>query len=126
MVRLTVAEKALVEQRWRAGMPSWQIAREMGRAYRTVHDQVDRLRRRPPRRRTRSGRQLCLAEREEISRGLATGDSLRVIATRLGRAPSTVWRGVTRNGGRRRYRGERAETQARVRGRPPEGPKLAV
>jgi transposase, IS30 family len=125
MVRLTVAERALIEQRWRAGVASKQIAREMGRAYRTVHDQVDRLRRRPPRPRARSGRQLCLAEREEISRGLATGDSLRSIATRLGRAPSTVCREVGRNGGRRRYRGERAEEQAWVRGRRPKAAKLA-
>jgi IS30 family transposase len=126
VVRLTVAEKVLIEQRWRAGVPSKQIAREMGEAYRTVHDQVDRLRRRPPRPRTRSGRQLGLAEREEISRGLATGDSLRAIAARLGRAPSTVCREVGRNGGRRRYRGERAEEQAWVRGRRPKAAKLAV
>jgi IS30 family transposase len=125
-VRLTVAEKALIEQRWRAGVPSKQIAREMGKAYRTVHDRVDWLRRRPPRLRARSGRQLGLAEREEISRGLAAGVSLRSIARGLGRSPSTVCREVARNGGRRRYRGERAEEQAWVRGRRPKATKLAV
>jgi len=126
VVRLTVAEKALIEQRWRAGVPSKQIAREMGRAYRTVHDQVDRLRRRPPLPRARSGRQLRMAEREEISRGLASGDSLRCIAARLGRSPSTVCREVTRNAGRRRYRAQRAEEQAWVRSRRPKPAKLAV
>jgi len=126
VVRLTVAEKALIEQRWRAGVPSKQIARDMGRAYRTVHDQVDRLRRRPPLPRARSGRQLRMAEREEISRGLASGDSLRCIAARLGRSPSTVCREVTRNAGRRRYRAQRAEEQAWVRSRRPKPAKLAV
>jgi IS30 family transposase len=126
VVRLTAADKALIERRWRAGVPSKQIAREMGRAYRTVHDQVDRLRRRPPRPRARSGRQLCLAEREEISRGLAMGDSLRSIAARLGRAPSTVCREVTRNAGRRRYRAERAEQAAWAMGRRPKPAKLAA
>ena len=104
MVRLTGADKALIERRWRAGVPSKQIGREMGRAYRTVHDQVDRLHLRPPRPRARSGRQLRMAEREEISRGLAVGDSLRCIAARLGRSPSTVCREVARNGGRGRGR----------------------
>ena len=42
MVRLSMAEKALIGQRWRAGVPSKQIARNMGRAYLTVHDQLDR------------------------------------------------------------------------------------
>jgi IS30 family transposase len=126
VVRLTAADKALIERRWRAGVRSRQIAREMGRAYRTVHDQVDRLRRRPPRARARSGRQLCLAEREEISRGLATGDSVRSIAAGLGRSPSTVCREVARNGGRRRYRAERAEQHAWALGRRPKVAKLAV
>jgi IS30 family transposase len=126
VVRLTVADRALIEERWRAGVPSKQIAREMGRAYRTVHDQVDRLRRRPPRPRARSGRQLCLAEREEISRGLATGNSVRSIAAGLGRAPSTVCREVARNGGRRRYRAERADQHAWAMGRRPKVAKLAL
>ena len=52
----------------------------------------------------RSPLRLSLTEREEISRGLAGGESLRAIARRLGRAPSTVSREVATNGGRRRYR----------------------
>jgi IS30 family transposase len=44
------------------------------------------------------------SDREEITRGLAAGDSLRAIASRLGRSPSTVSREVSRNGGRERYR----------------------
>jgi IS30 family transposase len=45
-----------------------------------------------------------MAEREEISRGVAAGESCRQIAARLGRAPSTVSRELARNGGRHRYR----------------------
>ena len=56
------------------------------------------------RERTRAAVRLPACEREEISRGLAAGESLRCIAGRLGRAPSTVSREVTRNGGHARYR----------------------
>src|SRR4051812_49576793 len=62
---------------------------------------------------------LTPAEREEISRGLATGESLRAIACRLGRSASTVCREVNRNGGRRRYRAQKAEEQAFKRSRRP-------
>jgi IS30 family transposase len=67
-----------------------------------------------------------LAEREEISRGLAAGDSCRVIAQRLGRAPSTVSREVARNGGRRRYRAQAADAAADRRARRPKPPKLVL
>jgi IS30 family transposase len=69
---------------------------------------------------------LSLAEREEMSRGLAGGESFRAIAARLGRAPSTVSREVAVNGGRRRYRACRAETDALARGRRPKASKLAT
>ena len=55
---------------------------------------------------------LTLAEREEISRGLVAGNSIRSIAASLGRAPSTVSREVNRNGGRRRYRANKADQAA--------------
>lgn len=55
-------------------------------------------------------RRVSLAEREEISRWLSVGESLRSIAGRLSRAPSTVSREVTANGGRAHYRGVRAHT----------------
>jgi IS30 family transposase len=62
---------------------------------------------------------LSLEEREEISRGLAEGVSLREIATRLGRAPSTVSREVAHNGGRASYRALRADRRAwRLASRP--------
>ncbi len=78
----------------------------------------------PERRRRRCA--LTPAEREEISRGLATGDSLRAIAARLGRAVSTVCREVNRNGGRGRYRATEAGEQALKRSRRPRKCLLAV
>ena len=126
MLRLTASEKAVIAQGAAAGVPSRQIAREIGRASRTVHDYVQLLRRRPPRLRLRSCRQLSLAEREEISRGLAEGRSLRVIATGIGRCASTVCREVARNGGRGRYRATPAEDRAWKAGRRPKTAKLAA
>jgi len=55
---------------------------------------------------------LTLSEREEISRGVVAGQSIRSIASELGRAPSTVSREVNRNGGRRHYRANTADQAA--------------
>jgi IS30 family transposase len=76
----------------------------------------------PPRR--RPARSLSAAEREEISRGVAAGDSCRTIACRLGRAPSTVSRELARNGGRSRYRAQRADAAADRRAARPKPCKL--
>ena len=73
----------------------------------------------------RSPLRLSLTEREEISRGLAGGESLRSIARRLGRSPSTISREVATNGGRRRYRACRADKAAVRRARRPKPSKLA-
>jgi IS30 family transposase len=69
---------------------------------------------------------LSLAEREEISRGLLAGESRRVIAARLGRAPSTVAREVATAGGVKTYRAWRADERARRRARRPKRSKLAA
>jgi IS30 family transposase len=61
---------------------------------------------------TRARSALTLAEREDISRGIASGATFRSIAARLGRAPSTVSREVARHGGRNRYRAARADDRA--------------
>jgi IS30 family transposase len=74
----------------------------------------------------RSQRVLSLAEREEISRGLAEGVSLRTIAARARRAPSTVSREVARHGGRHRYRAIGADERAWRRARGPKRCKLAM
>ena len=79
--------------------------------------------RRPKRRRSRHA--LSMAEREEISRGIVAGRSMRAIAAALGRAPSTVSRELQRNGGRRRYRANRADKAAWDRAHRPKTCKLA-
>jgi transposase, IS30 family len=76
--------------------------------------------------RARSSRYLSWWEREEIACRIAAGESLRQIAQRLGRSASTVSREVAGNGGRRRYRGWRAEQTAWQRARRPKRHKLAA
>ena len=78
-----------------------------------------------PRVRERSPRRLSVADREELSRGLLEGNSLRQIAAQLGRAPSTISREVASNGHRDTYRAWRAEKTAARRARRPKLPKLA-
>ncbi|WUX64160.1 helix-turn-helix domain-containing protein [Streptomyces sp. NBC_01431] len=75
--------------------------------------------------RQRSERHLTGGEREEISRGIAAGESARQLAKLLGRSPSTVSREIARNGGRDRYRAASADAAAYARGRRPERAKLA-
>lgn len=80
---------------------------------------------RPDPRRRGPGR-LSLVEREEISRGLAAGKTLRSIAVELGRAPSTIGREVAANGARRGYRALRSDTAAWKRATRPKPCKLAT
>ena len=79
-----------------------------------------------PRSRARSPLRLSLADREELSRGLQAGDSLRQIAARLGRAVSTISREVAWNGQRDAYRAWRAEQTAARRARRPTPEKVAT
>ncbi len=79
-----------------------------------------------PQARQRSRRVLSLEQREEISRELAEGVSLREIARRLGRAPSTISREVAHNGGRASYRALRADRGAWQRAERPKPAKLAT
>jgi len=125
MVRLSPEEKAEIRRLAAKGLPVREIARQMGRAPTTIVDFIERTQRLTSPVRERSARQLCLAEREEISRGLAEGRSVRVIAARIGRSPSTVCREVVRNGGRRQYRAAAAEDRAWVQGCRPKVAKLA-
>jgi len=77
-----------------------------------------------PRDEDRSKLRLSLVEREEISRSINGGDSLRSIAGRLNRAPSTIAREVRNNGGRVRYRAVHADESADRRARRPKRAKL--
>jgi IS30 family transposase len=87
---LSLAEVNEVWRRWRSGQAVRVLARQMRCNPSTVKDLLKRTGGIRPVPRRRWELRLSLAEREEISRGLAAGDSLRAIASRLGRAPSTV------------------------------------
>ncbi|HLM97107.1 MAG TPA: helix-turn-helix domain-containing protein, partial [Acidimicrobiales bacterium] len=95
-----------------AGVPVKRIARHLGRQNSSLRRFIADAGGRRPTPRERSELRLTLAEREEISRGLAAGWSIRAIAAELGRAPSTVCREVNANGGRRRYRALPADRAA--------------
>ena len=122
----TEADKALMWDRWQKGDSLHAIARLFDRHHGSVRGILERtVDIRPPTRR-RSIRSLTLSEREEISRGLAAGRSLRSIALRLGRAPSTISRELNRNGGLRSYRAHTAEQAAWDRACRPKRCKLAL
>ena len=123
---LSAAERNEIWRRRAAGEPVWMIARQMGRSWCAVRSWVVLTGGVPPHKPTRSHRELTVAEREEISRGLALGDSCRAIATRLRRVPSSVSREVRRNGGRGTYRAADADTAAVHRRRRPKPSKLAT
>ena len=126
MVRsaLTVQEKAEIWRGYRAGNSLRSISRALGRSIEALRALVASTGGRPPVVPRRSRLRLSLAEREEISRGVVAGDSCRLIARRLRRAPSTVSRELTGNGGRQRYRACRAEQAAWGRARRPKPAKL--
>src|SRR5436190_16807848 len=124
--RLSEREKQEIARLSAQGLPSRLIGKEIGRAHRTVWGYINVLRRPPVREPVRSPLRLSSREREEISRGLAGGESLRAIARRLGRASSTIAREVGANGGRRRYRACTADRAAVRRMRRPKRSKLAT
>ena len=102
--RMTVGDKTEIWQRWKQGQSFTAIGRAIDRLPGAVFHVVRARGGIPPAPRCRSSRALTVTEREEISRGLATGVSFRQIGVRLGRATSTVSREVDRHGGRRWYR----------------------
>jgi len=120
----TDAQKALMWERWKEGWTLHQIAQLFNRAHTSVQNILSRTGGiRPPLRR-RCPRSLTLAEREEISRGLAEGRSVRSVALQLGRAPSTVSREIKRNGGSSDYRANEADDAAWDRALRPKRCKL--
>jgi IS30 family transposase len=121
----TETDKALMWDRWQKGESLEKIAQLFDR----THSSVARILRqtggiRPPKR-VRPRRTLSLAEREEISRGVVSGRTLRSIAVSLNRAPSTISREINRNGGRQHYRANVADRAAWDRAHRPKTCKLA-
>ena len=124
--RLTAAQKTELWRRWRHGESLNAIGLALGRIAKVVRYEVARTGGIPPAARQRSRLALTLPEREAISRGLASGTSVRQISRQLRRAPSTVSREVRRHGGRRRYRAATADAAAWARGRRPKRCRLAT
>ena len=118
------SQKALMWERWRKGDSLQQIAQLFDRHHSSVQRILAETGGIPPAPRCRSRLALTLDEREEISRGLAAGDSIRALAGKLGRAPSTISREINRNGGLRSYRACQADQAAWDRARRPKRCKL--
>ena len=125
MARFSPEDRRTIWDIREAGVPVKRIARHLGRQNSSLRRFIADAGGRRPTPRERSDLRLGLAEREEISRGLAAGWSMRAIAAELGRAPSTVCREVNANGGRRRYRALPADRAADRRALRPKRTKLA-
>jgi IS30 family transposase len=121
----TESQKALMWERWRKGDSLHEIARLFDRHHPSIQGILAETGGIRPAQRCRSRLALTLAEREEISRAVVAGHSIRSIATSLGRAPSTISREIKRNGGHESYRASQADRAAWDRARRPKICKLA-
>jgi len=121
----TETDKAMMWDRWQKGDSLQSIAQLFGRNHSSIAGILSRTGGIRPPKRTRSTTALSVAEREEVSRGLVAGNSMRAIAATLGRAPSTVSREIKRNGGLASYRAIHADQSAWDRALRPQTCKLA-
>ena len=124
-IYFSAAQRAEIWDRWQAGESMKSIGRRFDRGSSSVFSVISPAGGIRPAERRRASIVLSLGEREEISRGLSTKCSLRSIARRLGRSPSTISREVRRNGGPERYRATRSDQAAWDRARRPKLCKLA-
>jgi IS30 family transposase len=120
----TQAQKALMWDHWQKGESLQQIAQLFDRNHSSIERILGETGGIRPAQRRRSTCALTLAEREEISRAVVAGQSIRSIATLLGRAPSTISREIKRNGGNGCYRASQADDAAWDRARRPKSCKL--
>ena len=124
-INYTAEQKSEMWDRWKRGESLQEIGRAFDRGSSSIFGQLSPTGGIRPAPRVRSRLSLTLAEREEISRGVARQHSLRSIATQLGRSPSTISREINRNGGVQYYRATQADDSAWVRTRRPKRCKLA-
>jgi IS30 family transposase len=117
-------QKAVMWDRWQKGDSLNDIARIFDRSHSAISGILSLTGGIRPAKRTRSHLSLTLSEREEISRGVASQESLRSIAYRLGRAPSTISREIKRNNGDQDYRATQADQAAWSRAKRPKRCKL--
>jgi IS30 family transposase len=124
--RFSGEEKSEIWRLTKQGLFAHQIAQRLGRSASGVQYVIAQRGGVAPKEPRGCGRYLSLVEREEISRGLKAGDSLRTIAGQLGRPVSTVSREVRRNGGREKYRAVEAQSRAGREARRPKPCKLVT
>lgn len=124
--QLTEQQRAEIWERLASGEPAPSVARAVGCFPNSIRLMQLLTGGAKPRARTQRPGALSLADREEISRGIALQLSFRAIATRLGRAPSTISRELQRNGGLAVYRAHRAQRRAHRQARRPKSAKLAM
>jgi len=117
-------QKALMWERWKEGATLHEIAKLFDRSHTSVQGILARTGGIRPAQRGRCANALALGEREEISRGVVEGQSIRSIAAQLGRSPSTVSREIKRNGGQEQYRAIQADQAAWDRAHRPKQCKL--
>ena len=110
--KLSSTQKTEIWKRWKAGQSLHEIGRAFDKPHTTIHQFLLPSGGIAPAARRRSRLALTLAEREDISRGIASGSSIREIARDVKRAASTVSREVVRHGGRPAYRAHEADRQA--------------
>jgi IS30 family transposase len=122
----TDSQKALMWERWRQGESLQAIAQLFGRNHSSIQGVLAATGGIRPPQRFRSRLALTLAEREEISRAVVAGQSIRSIAATLGRAPSTISREIKRNGGHACYRASQSDQHAWDRARRPKTCRLAM
>lgn len=121
---MTTDKKAIIWDLWRSGSPMSEIASEINKPPATVFSYLEYHGGIKPRPRHRSLYALSLSEREDISRGLSSGQSIRSIAAFLGRSPSTISREIKKNGGISKYRAVDADKSAWRRAKRPKTPLL--
>ena len=125
MARFSEEDRKTIWDMREAGVPVKRIAKHLGRQNSSLRKFIADAGGRCPTPRERSELRLSLEEREEISRGLAAGLSIRVIARGTGRSASTICREVNANGGRTKYRALQADRGAQRRALRPKRAKLA-
>ncbi len=121
----TASEKSELWDRWQRGESLRAIGRAFCKPSSSIYFQISPYGGIRPAPRRRSRLALTLSEREEISRGIVGHRSIRLMASLLGRSPSTVSREVRRNGGNDQYRASVADERAWTRTRRPKKCKLA-
>ena len=119
------SQKALMWERWKQGATLHEIGKLFDRPHTSIHRILAETGGFRPAERSRASTALTLAEREEISRALVKGESIRSIACRLNRAPSTISREIKRNGGSEDYRASQADEATWGRARRPKRYKLS-